>query len=341
MEYEAGMGACDEHSMRTGRGTLIAASMVDDMTPGAGNRDMIDSLPNLVTFDRIVMTGSLSAAARELGLSQTMISKRLTKLEAGLGVRLLRRTTRRQALTGEGVLFHAQVQRILAEVHAAEALMSDCRGSMGGLLKMAAPVDFGRRWLAPIAGEFQRQHPQLRIQLNLVESVDDFAGGDLDMAVRFGNLEDASLISQSLAPDYHVLCASPAYLSRHGTPHHPTALAAHRCILIGAQPQTEWRFRGEENVAVRVTGAMITNDGTAAVAWALDGAGIVLKSIWDVSDAIDDGRLRRVLPAYWAAAAPLRALYPSSGSVAPKIRAFVDHLHERLNAAWSWGSHPD
>ncbi|MGO4779280.1 LysR family transcriptional regulator, partial [Lysobacter sp. 2RAB21] len=120
---------------------------------------MIDNLPNLLAFDRIVRAGSLSAAARELDLSLAVVSKRLTQLESALGVRLLQRTTRRQTLTEEGRLLHAQVVRILAEVEAAEALMSQQRASIGGLLRITAPHDLGRRWIAPILADFQRLHP--------------------------------------------------------------------------------------------------------------------------------------------------------------------------------------
>lgn len=297
---------------------------------------MIDNLPNLVAFDRIVSSGSLSAAARELDLSLAVVSKRLAQLEASLGVRLLQRTTRRQALTEEGALLHAQVVRILAEVDAAEALLSRRRQSVSGLLRMTAPGDFGRRWVAPILGDFQRLHPQLSVQLELTDAVVDLLAHGLDLAVRFGSLADSSLVARPLAPNYRVLCAAPAYLQAHGVPAHPGELTAHRCILIGDQPRAEWRFQGEQDVTVRVNAALLTNDGGAANAWALAGAGIALKSIWDVGDDLAAGRLQRLLPAYSIAAAPLHAIYPHSGHLPLRVRSFVDYLRERLGQAWRW-----
>jgi DNA-binding transcriptional LysR family regulator len=301
---------------------------------------MIDNLPNLLAFDRIVRAGSLSAAARELDLSLAVVSKRLTQLESALGVRLLQRTTRRQTLTEEGRLLHAQVVRILAEVEAAEALMSQQRASIGGLLRITAPHDLGRRWIAPILADFQRLHPQLRVQLQLSDALIDLVGEGLDLAVRFGSLADSSLIARPLAPNHRVVCAAPAYLREHGEPAHPADLIRHRCIVIGDSPSAEWRFIGDEPVSVRIDAELVSNDGGVVLAWALAGAGIALKSIWDVGDDLAAGRLRRVLPDYAVAAAPLHAIYPHSAHLAPRVRAFVDYLRERLQAAWRWESPP-
>jgi DNA-binding transcriptional LysR family regulator len=301
---------------------------------------MIDNLPNLLAFDRIVRAGSLSAAARELDLSLAVVSKRLTQLESALGVRLLQRTTRRQTLTEEGRLLHAQVVRILAEVEAAEALMSQQRASIGGLLRITAPHDLGRRWIAPILADFQRLHPQLRVQLQLSDALVDLVGEGLDLAVRFGSLADSSLIARPLAPNHRVVCAAPAYLREHGEPAHPGDLVRHRCIVIGDSPSAEWRFIGDEPVSVRIDAGLVSNDGGVVLAWALAGAGIALKSIWDVGDDLAAGRLRRVLPDYAVAAAPLHAIYPHSAHLAPRVRAFVDYLRERLQAAWRWESPP-
>ncbi|OTP65484.1 Transcriptional regulator, LysR family [Caballeronia sordidicola] len=298
---------------------------------------MIDNLPNLVAFARVVSAGSLSAAAREMDMSLAVVSKRLAQLEESLGVRLIQRTTRRQSLTEEGALFHEQVLRILAEVEHAESLMSGRRDAVSGVLRVSAPGAIGRRWIAPIMADFQQLHPQLTVQLELTDVVVDLLDTGLDMAVRFGSLADSSMIARPLAPNYRVLVAAPAYVSQYGMPQQPDELTRHRCILIGDQPRAEWRFEGEEPVTVRVTGALITNDGAAAHAWALHGVGIGVKSIWDVGDDIAAGRLVRILPAHSMPAAPLHALYPHNRHLAPRVRGFIDYLRERLHDAWRWG----
>ncbi|MYM24531.1 LysR family transcriptional regulator [Duganella sp. FT135W] len=297
---------------------------------------MIDDLPALSAFARIVSAGSMSAAARELDLPLSVISKRMAQLEKSLGVRLLQRTTRRQALTEEGTLFHARVLRILDEIEQAETLLSSSRREISGLLRVTAPGEFGRQHIVPIVADFQRQHPQLAIQLDLSDAVLNLLESGHDLAIRFGSLEDSTLVARRLAPNYRVACAAPAYLAQYGTPSHPAELAQHRCILIGEQRRAEWRFHGEEQVAVRVNGALITNDGQAAHALALQAAGIVVKSIWDVGDDILAGRLQRVLPAHSMTTAPLQAIFPHSQNLAPRVRAFIDYLQARLQQAWRW-----
>lgn len=297
---------------------------------------MIDDLPALTAFARIVSAGSMSAAARELDLPLSVISKRMAQLEKNIGVRLLQRTTRRQALTEEGALFHTRVLRILYEIEQAESLLSHSRKEVSGLLRVTAPGEFGRQHIVPIVADFQRQHPQLTIQLDLSDAVLNLVESGHDLAIRFGSLEDSTLVARRLAPNYRVACAAPAYLAQHGTPVQPSELAQHRCILIGEQRRAEWRFHGEEQASVRVTGALITNDGQAAHALALQAAGIVVKSIWDVGDDILAGRLQRVLPAHSMPTAPLQAIYPHGRNLAPRVRVFIDYLQARLQQAWRW-----
>ncbi len=298
-------------------------------------RMLIDDFPALDTFARIVAAGSLSAAARELDLSLSVVSKRLAHLESRLGVRLLHRTTRQQTLTDDGAQFHAQVLRILEEVDRAETLMRDRRGTVSGVLRVTAPGELGRLRIAPLVAAFQQRHPQLTVQLVLTDTVVDLLAADIDVAVRIGNLADSTMIARELAPNHRVLCASPGYLAAHGLPVHPAELRAHRCIVMGDQPRAEWRFDGAQGgVAVEVTAALLTNDGGAARTLALEGAGIALKSIWDVDADLDAGRLVRVLPAFAASAAPLHAVYPGGRHVPLRVRTFVDFLREQLRGAW-------
>ncbi|MXN73368.1 LysR family transcriptional regulator [Burkholderia sp. 4701] len=302
---------------------------------------LIDDLPSLDTFARIVSAGSLSAAARELDLSLSVVSKRLAQLEARLGVRLLHRTTRQQTLTDEGALFHAQVLRILAEIDQAEALMQDRRGTVSGVLRVTAPGELGRLRIAPLVAEFQRRHPQVTVQLLLTDTIVDLLAHEIDVAVRIGSLADSSMIARELAPNRRVLCASPAYVAEHGAPAHPGELRRHRCIVLGEQARAEWRFDAADGadgaIGIEVSAALLTNDGGAARMLALEGAGIALKSIWDVGPDLDAGRLVRILPGYAAPAAPLHAVYPGGRHLALRVRTFIDFVRERLQAAWCWG----
>ncbi|MBB3193866.1 LysR family transcriptional regulator [Roseateles terrae] len=297
---------------------------------------MISNLASLRTFARVVAAGSLSAAARNMDLSTAMISKRLTQLERELGIRLLQRTTRKQALTEEGELFHAQALRILAAVEDAQVVMSGRSQSMEGSIRMSAPGELGRQWIAPVVAAFQKQHPKIRIHLELSDVPVDLVDAGIDLAVRFGALGDSSLIARPLAPNFRVLCASPGYLRRRGRPTHPQALVDHACILIGHHGRAVWAFDDEAQTSVQVTGSLVTNDGSAAHQFALEGAGIVRKSIWDVGDDLMQGRLKQVLPAFPMSAAPLNALYPSGRQLPPRVRALVDFLASRLAKAWRW-----
>lgn len=217
--------------------------------------------------------------------------------------------------------------------------MSDRRGTVNGMLRVTAPGELGRVRIVPLVAAFQRQHPALTVQLMLTDTIVDLLAQDIDVAVRIGSLADSTMIARELAPNHRVLCAAPSYVATHGLPAHPADLRAHRCIVLGDQPRTEWRFDGANgSVAVDVTAALLTNDGGAARSFALEGAGIALKSIWDVDADLDAGTLVRVLPAFAAPAAPLHAVYPGGRHVPLRVRAFVEFLREQLRDAWQRGA---
>ncbi|TBU76705.1 LysR family transcriptional regulator [Pseudomonas daroniae] len=296
---------------------------------------MLEDLSDLRLFERILRAGNLSAAARELDLSLAVVSKRLARLEARVGVRLLQRTTRRLAPTEEGRLFHAHCRRILDEVDAAEAMLLQRREQVDGLLRISAPFGFGRRQLIPLIATFRKQYPELRIQLNFGDALVDLLEHEVDIAIRFGMPADSSLIARQLAPNNRVLCASPSYLDWHGRPTHPEQLHKHSCLLIGDQERMHWRFEQDGvPLQVRVQASILCNDGEAAHALALQGQGIVSKSIWDVAADLRAGRLERVLPRYRLPDAPLHALYPTSRQQVPRVRRFVEFLGERLEQSW-------
>src|SRR3954464_14533392 len=186
---------------------------------------MADSLAEMSVFSRVVATGSLSAAARELGLSPALISRRLAALEARLGVRLINRTTRSLHLTDEGASYHEACSRVLAEVEEADAAASARRVEPQGTLKVALPASFGHQHVAPRIPEFAGRYPKIRLALSLSDRSVNVIEEGFDIAIRIAELEDSSLAARRLAPNRRVVCASPDYLRRHGTPREPQELA--------------------------------------------------------------------------------------------------------------------
>jgi DNA-binding transcriptional LysR family regulator len=293
--------------------------------------DQIDNLPGLVAFERTVALGSLTAAAGELGLSLAVVSKRLASFEQRMGVRLINRSTRRLAVTDAGKLLYSYAVRVVTELAQARDALARQRREISGLLRITAPHGFGRRRLVPLLAQFSASHPQLRIQLHLSDHVLDLIGGGFDIAIRYGELRDSGLVARELIHNRRILCASPDYLRIRGQPQRLADLARHRCIVTGASPVTEWRFGNRRHSpAMRITGHIVCNDGEAAQAMALEGMGIVLKSIWDVADDLQSGRLVQVLPKHAVSEAPLNAVYLRGHNRVPRVRAFIDYLGDRF-----------
>lgn len=289
---------------------------------------MADNLFDMLVFVRVVEAGSLSGAARDLRLSLAVVSRKLARLEERLGVRLANRTTRTLTLTEEGATYHARCTRILAEIEEAEMEVTRGRDTAIGLLKVTATFAFGRRRLAPLLREFQSRHPGLHVRLDTSDTVANIVEGGYDLAIRFGALADSSLIARQLAPNVRVICGAPAYLDRRGRPVRIEDLLGHTCIVYGDPPLDDWTFA--DGTVVHVRGGLTTNDGELAHAWALDGAGLVMKSIWDVKDDIDAGRLEVVLPGQPLPASPIHAVYPHNRHAAAKVRLCVEFLSEAL-----------
>jgi DNA-binding transcriptional LysR family regulator len=289
---------------------------------------MADNLVDMVVFVHVVETGSLSAAARNLHLSVAVVSRRLSRLEERLGVRLANRTTRTLSLTEEGAAFHARCVRILGDIEEAETEITRGRDTATGLLRVTSTVAFGRRRLAPLLHEFQQLHPGLQIHLDASDNFVNLVESGYDLAIRFGALADSNLIVRQLAPNVRVICAAPAYLKRHGCPASVDDLLRHNCIIYGNPPMDHWRFADASSI--RVKGTLSANDGEVAHAWALQGAGLVLKSIWDVEQDLLAGRLVAVLPALRLPAAPIHAVYPHRRHTAAKVRLCVEFLASKL-----------
>jgi LysR family transcriptional regulator, transcriptional activator for dmlA len=285
-------------------------------------------------FSVLMRCGSLAAAARELQVSPPAVSKRLAALEARLGVTLLHRTTRRLALTHEGETYLASARRILGEIETLERELQGARSEPSGLLRVNATLGFGRAHVAPAIAAFARAHPKVDVQLQLSVNPPPLTDDAFDVCVRFGEPPDARVVARLLAPNRRLLCASPAYLQRSGTPRTPHELAGHSIIAIrqGDEAYGLWRLRSGKRVeTVRVRGGLSTNDGEIAVNWALAGHGIVLRAEWDVARYLRSGRLRQVLENWQSPPADIYAVYPARHQSTLRVRAFVDHLAEAFS----------
>ena len=281
----------------------------------------------------LASAGSLSAAARELGITTPAVSKRLALLEARAGVLLVTRSTRRMGMTPEGELVLAHARRILGEVDDLAQLLGSARATPSGLLRVNATLGFGRSHVAPLISRFARLHPQVEVQLQLSVNPPPLTNDAFDVCIRFGAPPDARVIARHIAPNRRLLCAAPAYLAQHGTPRVPNDLTRHNCIGIrqGEEAYGVWRLtsgRGKAATteAVKTRGTLSTNDGEIAVNWALDGHGILMRAEWDIARHLQDGRLVQVLPQHSTPDAAIHAVYPQRHQLAARVRAFVDFV---------------
>jgi len=284
-------------------------------------------------FSILASAGSLSAAARELGLSTAAVSKRLAQMEARLGVALVNRTTRRMSLTPEGEIYLEHARRILGELDDLERLLGSTKATPRGLLRVNATLGFGRSHVAPVISRFVRKHPAVDVQLQLSVNPPPLTEDTFDVCIRFGAPPEARVVARLIALNRRVLCASPAYLARHGEPKVPHDLTRHNCIGIrqGDEAYGVWRLasaRGRQPraEAVKTRGNLATNDGEIAVNWALDGHGILMRAEWDVARYLKSGRLVQVLPQYRTPDADIYAVYAPRHQASARVRAFVDFL---------------
>ena len=278
-------------------------------------------------------SASLSAAARELGLSKAAVSKRLALIEGRSGVVLLNRTTRRMSLTPEGEAVVDRARRILGDIEELDQLLVRARSMPSGLLRVNATLGFGRSHVAPLISRFARQHPEVDVQLQLSVNPPPLTDDSFDVCIRFGEPPDSRVVARRLAPNRRLLCAAPAYLARHGHPATPADLVRHNCIGIrqGDEAYGLWRLtpvrgRGARAEAVKTRGTLTTNDGEIAVNWALDGHGILMRAEWDIERYLKNGRLVQVLPQFHTPDADIYAVYPQRHQLAARVRAFVDFV---------------
>jgi DNA-binding transcriptional LysR family regulator len=299
----------------------------------------MDRLLTMRAFTKVVDAGGFAAAAREMGLSRSVVHKYVVDLERELGTQLLRRSTRQVGPTEAGAAFYERARTLLAELDETFAAIAQLDEAPRGNLRINAPMSFGALHLAPLVGEFMARHPDVHVELVLNDRFVDPLEEGFDVTLRIAEPEVwTSLISRTIAPIHRVLCASPVYLAEHGEPSEPRELRAYRCLHYGYQETGhQWKLRGPTgDVSVAVNCAMWCNNGDSLKQVALRDQGIALLPTFIVGDALQLGSLRTVLNDYRPAELALSALYPRHRYLSAKTRLFVEHLVERFSERPHW-----
>jgi DNA-binding transcriptional LysR family regulator len=297
----------------------------------------MDSSSDLRVFVRVLDRGSFSAAANDLGLTPSAVSKLISRLEDRLGARLLERSTRRLALTPEGETYLVRARRIVAEIEEAEAEVARVRGAPRGRLRINAGTAFGLHQLAPALADFLARYPEIDVELSITDRLVDLIEEQCDIAVRSGHIPDTPFVQRKIANLQRVICAAPSYLARRGTPATAADLKAHDCILVAGVGLNRWPFntpRGIEIVEVRPR--VSTDDAEAALRLAIEGAGIVRLSDVIVGAPLHDGELLPLLTdVHHVEPFPLAAYYPAGRNRLPRVSVFIEFVLERFaHAPW-------
>lgn len=289
----------------------------------------MDPISEFELFRAIVDAGGVTAAAAALQSSPPVVSRRLAALEARLGVRLADRRSRRFLLTDEGRLLYERCCKILEEVRDIEAEVSSRGRTVSGLLRLGAPVDVGRRFVAPLLAAFAQHHPGLQIHLVLSDSGLELGADGCDLILRFGTPDDPGVVIRKIAVTSQTICAAPSYLAGRQAPEGPTDLASHDCLRLSRRNLVldTWHLRkGEEIVDVKVAGRLSSASGDVIRGWALAGEGVSLEASWDVAEDIEQGRLTRLLPDYVCPTLELFAVFAPGTPVPPRIRVALNYL---------------
>ena len=299
----------------------------------------MENLSDIAVFVQVVDSGSFTAAADRLAMSKSVISKYVSRLEDQLGARLLNRTTRRLSLTEAGRILYDRSQRGLEEIEAAEMEVSQLQQTPRGRLRFNTPMSFGILHIAPALTEFQRQYPQVSIDMNLEDRQIDLVEEGYDLAIRIADLPDSSLVARRLGPCKHALCASPGYLEKHGIPRTPEELQQHHTLTFGYHDTPrEWRLLTPDGryQSVPMNSTMHMNNSLALREAVLNDAGIVLIPTFIVGADIQAGRLQNVLPSYRLLEPSIYAVYPQRKYLSPKVRAFIEFIAQKISDTPYW-----
>ena len=290
-------------------------------------------LVELRAFVTVVETGGFNRAADQLDASAAAVSRRVSGLESALGTKLLNRTTRQIDLTEAGRQFYADVIHILESLEEAEEKIQTGLETIKGNLRIAAPLSFGIGRIAPILPAFMKQHPELKVHLQLEDHFTDLVAEGIDVAIRIGALKDSSLVATRLASIPRVFCAAPDYLARHGEPGRPEDLASHNCLLYSLlSPRENWNISmDDESSDIEITGTLSTNNGEVLKEAAIQGLGITMMPTFIIEDALEDGRLELILPDYCPEPFGLYAVRPSRHFTPARVKALIEFLRTQFN----------
>src|SRR5882762_4101223 len=300
------------------------------------------SSPNeMAIFERVAERGSFAGAAEDVNLSPSAVAKLITRLEQRLGVRLINRTTRRLALTAEGESYLHRVREILGAIKAAESEIASAHASPRGHLRVHTFPVIAAHQLAPALPEFLARHPHITFDFMVTNRSVDLIGENVDVSLRMGPLGDSGLVSRKIVDLSRVVCASPGYLARHGRPAEPADLVRHACLTLSRNPgSASWPFQIDGKLTrIDVKGPVSADSADMLLQLAIGGAGILRLSEHVVARSVQEGLLQPLLQeAQDPETYPLVALLPPGHHQAPKVRAFIDFLIERLGSApWRAG----
>lgn len=298
----------------------------------------MDRFDALQTFIRVVDAGSFSLAAERMGTAKSAVSRRISDLEAHLGVRLMNRTTRSLSLTESGRTLYQRALRLVADLEEAEATVSTHAAVLKGSLRIAAPLSFGLLHLGPAINEFAGRHPEVRLFIDFNDRLVDLVEEGFDLAVRIARLQDSSLIARRITPVREVVCASPAYLERHGKPTTPDELEGHVCLRYTNLPDASWQYRAPDggSGAVKLSTRLEANNGDYLRDAAIAGIGVVRLPTFIVYKAIESGDLVPLLEEYSWSDISAYAVYPSARHLSQRVRAFVEFLQSRFGDEPYW-----
>jgi DNA-binding transcriptional LysR family regulator len=290
----------------------------------------MDRIDAMTAFVAACEAQSLTAAARRLGLSPSVMSRQIAGLESRLGARLFHRTTRSLSLTDAGNRYLERVRRVLADIEEAELAVQGERAEPRGLLSVTAPLIFGRLHVAPLLARFVARHPQVTVELDLSDRFVNLVEEGHDLAIRIGHLPDSQLVARRFGETRRCVVASPAYLAKAGTPSHPRDLASFDVIAFTPlSPPLDWHFvEAAEDLRIRAEPRFITNSGDTAISLALDDGGIARVLYYQVREPIREGRLVEVLAPFAPEPLPIYAVYSSARLLSAKVRAFIELIAE-------------